>query len=205
MLPQGWPGVNLGSEKDGNNLPAHAKAPKIVSRAIAAVGVGCAGIRVDTPRRQRPLASQARRVFIQRGHQEMNEPKATSAESGQSSGALIYVVDDEPMLLELASVILEPLGYTIETFRAPETALRAFRAAAPPPALIITDYAMHTMTGLELVEACRQIRPQQKVLMLSGTVGRDVCLNAPVKPDRFLAKPYQSKQLIEAVEATLAD
>ena len=46
-------------------------------------------------------------------------------------------------------VILEPLGYTIETFRAPESALRAFTAAAPQPALIITDYAMHTMTGLE--------------------------------------------------------
>ena len=133
----------------------------------------------------------------------MNEPKAKSAEVGQSGGALIYVVDDEPMLLELASVILEPLGYTIETFRAPETALRAFESAAPPPALLITDFAMHTMTGLELTEACRRIRPQQKVLLLSGTVGAEICRNAPVKPDRFLAKPYQAKQLIEAVEALL--
>ena len=117
---------------------------------------------------------------------------------------MIYVVDDEPMLLELASVILEPLGYRIETFRAPETALRAFEAADLPPVLIITDYAMHTMTGLELMQACRQIRPQQKVLLVSGTVGPDIFRHAPVKPDRFLAKPYQSRQLVEAVEATLA-
>ena len=134
----------------------------------------------------------------------MNEPKAKSAGSVQSGEALIYVVDDEPMLLELASVILEPLGYTIETFRAPEAALRAFKAAAHPPSLIITDYAMHTMTGLELLEACREIRPQQKALLLSGTVGADIFRGAPVKPDRFLAKPYQSKQLVEAVEALLA-
>jgi CheY-like chemotaxis protein len=134
----------------------------------------------------------------------MNEPKSISAGSDQSGGALIYVVDDEPMLLELASVILEPLGYILETFRAPETALRAFKAAEPPPALLITDYAMHTMTGLELLEACRQIRPQQKALLLSGTVGPEVLRNAPVQPDRFLGKPYQSKQLIEAVEAVLA-
>jgi CheY-like chemotaxis protein len=134
----------------------------------------------------------------------MNEPKAKKAGPGRGGGALIYVVDDEPMLLELASVILEPAGYAIETFRTPETALRAFQAAKPPPVLLITDYAMHAMNGLELLEACRQIRPQQKVLLISGTVGQDIYRNSPVKPDRFLAKPYQSKQLIEAVEAILA-
>ena len=61
----------------------------------------------------------------------MNEPKANSVESGQRDGVLIYVVDDEPMLLELASVILEPLGYTIETFRSPESALQAFQGGGP--------------------------------------------------------------------------
>ena len=135
----------------------------------------------------------------------MHEPKANSLGSGQSSGALIYVVDDEPMLLELASVILEPLGYTVETFRAPETALRAFRAAEPPPALIITDYAMHTMTGLDLAEACRQIWPRQKVLLVSGTVGPDIFGVADDKPVRFLGKPYQSMQLIDMVKELLAD
>jgi CheY-like chemotaxis protein len=135
----------------------------------------------------------------------MNEPKPESPGRDKSGEALIYVVDDEPMLLELASVILEPLGYTIETFRGPESALRAFTAAEPQPALIITDYAMHTMTGLELAEACRRIQPKQKVLLLSGTVGPEIFHNAPVKPDRFLAKPYQAKQLIDMVRLMLAD
>jgi CheY-like chemotaxis protein len=109
------------------------------------------------------------------------------------------------MLLELATVILEPLGYTLETFRGAESALLAFKAAEPLPALIITDYAMHEMTGMELVEACRQIQPRQKALLVSGTVGADIFRDGPVKPDRFLAKPYQSKQLIDAVESLLAD
>jgi CheY-like chemotaxis protein len=135
----------------------------------------------------------------------MNEPKTNSLKSGQRGGVLIYVVDDEPMLLELASVILEPLGYTIETFRAAESALKAFKAAEPPPDLIITDYAMHTMTGMDLLEACRQIQPRQKTLLVSGTVGADIFRDATVKPDLFLAKPYQSKQLIDAVKVLLAD
>jgi CheY-like chemotaxis protein len=135
----------------------------------------------------------------------MHEPEANSLGSGHSAGALIYVVDDEPMLLELALVILEPVGYIIETFRAPETALRAFRTADPPPDLIITDYAMHPMTGLDLAEACRKIRPGQKVLLVSGTVGSDILRGAPVRPDRFLVKPYQAKQLIDMVEAVLGN
>jgi CheY-like chemotaxis protein len=135
----------------------------------------------------------------------MNEPTSNSPGPGQNGGVVIYVVDDEPMLLELASVILEPLGYTIQTFSTPESALQAFQAAQPPPALLITDYAMHTMTGLELAAACRQIRPQQKVLLLSGTVGLEILRDAPGQPDRFLAKPYQSKQLLDSVASALAD
>jgi CheY-like chemotaxis protein len=134
----------------------------------------------------------------------MNESKEDSQGRRQRGEALIYVVDDEPMLLELASVILEPLGYNIETFRSPETALRAFEFAEPGPALVITDYAMHSMTGLDLTRACRQKRPRQKVLLISGTVGPEILDGAPVQPDRFLAKPYGAKDLIEAVETTLA-
>jgi CheY-like chemotaxis protein len=134
----------------------------------------------------------------------MSNVKPTCVEPRSGGGPLIYIVDDEPMVLELAAVILEPLGYTIATFRAPENALQAFRAAESPPVLLVTDYAMHAMNGLELIVACREIRPEQKVLLISGTVGQEVFRDAPVKPNRFLAKPFQSKQLAEAVAETMA-
>ena len=51
-----------------------------------------------------------------------------SSKSEKGSKPLIFVVDDEPMLLELATVILEPLGYNVKTFRDPQTALDAFRS-----------------------------------------------------------------------------
>ena len=117
--------------------------------------------------------------------------------------ALIYVVDDEPMLLELATVVLEPLGYTVKTFRDPETALQNFVRAQPQPDLVITDYAMHKINGLELIHACKKIQPKQKFLLLSGTVDEQVYRDAPFKPDRFLAKPYKARQLIQAVRALL--
>lgn len=131
----------------------------------------------------------------------MTDPNTTKPAPSHQEQTLIYVVDDEPMLLELATVVLEPLGYRVESFRDPETALRSFAASRVRPALIITDYAMHSMNGLELVAACRSLQPDQKVLLLSGTVDEQTYENERVKPDRFLGKPYQAKQLIEAVKA----
>ena len=135
----------------------------------------------------------------------MYEPTANSLGSGHSDRTLVFVVDDEPMLLELASAILEPCGYRIQTFCDPGVALQAFKAAAPPPALIITDFAMHEMTGMELMAACRQIRPAQKVLLVSGTVGPDIFGATTSKPDGFLGKPYQPKQLVDLVEELVAE
>jgi len=123
----------------------------------------------------------------------------------RAAGALIYVVDDEPMLLELASVILHPLGYQVKTFRDPDTALQAFQSAQPHPALIITDYAMHTMTGMDLIVECKRLRPGQKIILVSGTVGEEVFNDAPVRPDRFLAKPYEIRELTELVRTVLAE
>ena len=113
----------------------------------------------------------------------------------------IFVVDDEPMLLEMAVMILEPLNFHVRTFRDPQTALAEFSAAKPRPDLVVTDYAMHTMSGMDLIRECRRIHPEQKIILLSGTVDESVYANALVKPDRFLAKPYQVSDFVTLVQS----
>ncbi len=113
---------------------------------------------------------------------------------------LIFAVDDEPMLLELATLILQPQGFRVETFRDPLAAVRAFSLANPLPALIVTDFAMHRMNGLDLIRDCRLIHPEQKILMVSGTVNESVYLNSPHKPDAFLPKPYSATELTALVK-----
>jgi len=128
---------------------------------------------------------------------------ATTTRPAQAKAALLYVVDDEPMLLELAGIILKPAGYRLQVFRDPQQALDAFAAADPVPDLILTDYSMQTMNGRRLMEACRKLRRRQKFLMVSGTVDEHFFDDSPVKPNRFLAKPYKPKQLLDSVRATL--
>ena len=124
------------------------------------------------------------------------------SKSNPAAPATIFVVDDEPMLLELAEVILKPLGCTVRTFRDPEVALKEFATA--PPEVVITDYAMGRMTGMDLVRECRRLKPSQKMILVSGTVDGQVFADAPVKPNEFLSKPYQIQELTDRVLALIA-
>jgi CheY-like chemotaxis protein len=133
----------------------------------------------------------------------MSESKAKSTKPAENRQHLIFVVDDEPMLLELATVILEPQGFAIKSFRDPEQAVAAFTKASPKPDLVITDYAMHSMNGIQLVEQIHRLEPRQKILLVSGTVGEEIFHDSPAKPDMFLAKPYQAHQLTEAVKSLI--
>ena len=114
----------------------------------------------------------------------------------------VFVVDDEVMLLELAETILAPLGCNVRTFTDPEEALREFPAAAP--AVVLTDYAMGRMSGMDLIRECRRLNPQQKTVLISGTVDGEVFADAAVKPDQFIAKPYDVNKLVELVRKMIA-
>jgi CheY-like chemotaxis protein len=131
----------------------------------------------------------------------------SSPSNGQQpdSRPLVFVVDDEPMLLELASMILEPLGCRVKTFRDPKTAVREFSLANPLPALVITDFAMHQMNGLDLIRDCRLVNPHQRILLVSGTVDARIYQDSLQQPDAFLAKPYLATELAGMVKALLAE
>jgi CheY-like chemotaxis protein len=122
----------------------------------------------------------------------------TEPKEGGPSSTLIFVVDDESMLLDLAVAILQPMGFKVRTFHDPQSALSEFSAARP--CLIVTDYAMGTMNGMDLVRECRRINPQQKIMLLSGTVDETVYKGAAEKPDFFMSKPYQVSDFIETVK-----
>jgi CheY-like chemotaxis protein len=121
--------------------------------------------------------------------------------SSNNAPVTIFVVDDEPMLLEMAVMILEPLHFRVRTFRDPQTALAEFSAASPRPALIVTDYAMHSMSGMDFIRECRRIHPKQKIILLSGTVDENIYTKAEAKPDRFLAKPYQVSDFVTLIQS----
>ena len=129
---------------------------------------------------------------------------ATHKKPGSNNPSFIYLVDDEELVLDVAEAVLEPEGFRIKKFADPEDAWKSFQKEKTKPALLITDYAMGKMNGLELIEKCKGGAPELKTLLISGVASAEVQLSAAIPADRYLAKPYPPPTLVEAVRELLA-
>jgi DNA-binding NtrC family response regulator len=125
----------------------------------------------------------------------------TSYSAGLDPAArgLIFVVDDNAMLVEFAAVVLEAAGYEVRQFSDPKDVLLAIHEANPKPAVLVTDYEMGAMNGLELIQSAHKIHPSLRTLMVSGTVDSSIVLTHTAKVHRFLGKPYEPAELQKAV------
>ena len=116
----------------------------------------------------------------------------------------VFVVDDEAMLLDLAEMILGPAGFRVRLFHDPQKALSEYVAAKPPPDVVVTDYAMAKMSGMDLIRECKRLNPLQKTILLSGTVDESIYADSPIKPDYLITKPYQIHKLVEIIRLLVA-
>ena len=131
-----------------------------------------------------------------------NSKQAPEAKRSKDA-VLIYIVDDEPTLLELAEYILEMEGFRYQKFEQPREALETFNASDPKPDLIVTDYVMMGMDGLQLVGECLRVKPDLKSILVSGTVQEEVVHRSPIKVDHFLRKPYLAQEFLDAIRRVL--
>ena len=133
----------------------------------------------------------------------MSHPKSQTDLPESKLEPLVYLVDDQPVLLDLAEIALKDLSLKLRKFTDPEVALKEFARAKVKPALLITDYAMGKMNGLELIERCQDLHPPLRSVIISGTAGAEILLGAPARVDEFLSKPYPHEQLAELVRRLL--
>lgn len=80
---------------------------------------------------------------------------------------IVLLVDDDPLVLASAAGMLEELGHGVVEAGSARQALDRL-AEGRPVDLVVTDYGMPGMTGLELAEALRQLRPRMPVLIATG-------------------------------------
>jgi len=117
--------------------------------------------------------------------------------------ALVYIVDDDPVMAEAVAAALSREGHDLRTFTRPAEALES--APADPPAVVVTDFAMPGMNGLEFVLAVREHSPDTTFLVVSGqaTVEDAVNLMKHGVVD-VLVKPPRAAALRKAVALALS-
>lgn len=79
----------------------------------------------------------------------------------------ILLVDDDPLIASLGRELLEKLSYEVETMGDGDEVLARFQQD-PPPDLVILDYQLPGLSGLEILRRLRARHPDAKVLMASG-------------------------------------
>jgi PAS domain S-box-containing protein len=93
----------------------------------------------------------------------------------QGGQETILLVEDNEPLRELAREMLEGLGYAVLDSGHPLEAIRAAEQHQGPIALLITDVVMPEVTGPALAETLKALRPEMKVLYMSGYAD-DTCV-----------------------------
>jgi CheY-like chemotaxis protein len=117
----------------------------------------------------------------------------------------ILVVDDEPEIRKLVSAMLTRSGYRVVSADTGENAIRLFRNN-PDTDLLLADVVAPGMSGPMIADQIAALKPDIKVLFMSGYDGTQVVRRYVVeKGYSLLTKPFTMEQLRSKVQAVLAD
>lgn len=118
--------------------------------------------------------------------------------------ARILVCEDEPDILELIQVRLTRVGHEVLTASDGRMGLR--RALEDQPELLLVDWMMPGMTGVELVAAVRAhpTAYELPILMLTARAQQgDIDAAFAAGVDGFIIKPFRAGELQERIAALL--
>ena len=115
----------------------------------------------------------------------------------------ILVVDDEAMVREAISVLLEEKGYEVRTANNGRAGVEAYADFAPD--LVLTDISMPDMEGIEFLQVLRKKEKSLPVIVMSGNiVGQRFLKSARmIGAAAVLKKPFSNEDLFSAVSKCL--
>jgi len=117
----------------------------------------------------------------------------------------ILVVDDEPEVRKLVTAMLTRNGYRVLTADTGENAVRLFKTN-PGVELLLTDVVAPGMSGPMIADEIAALKPDIRVLFMSGYDGTQVVQRYVVeKGYSLLIKPFTMEQLEKKVRETLGN
>jgi two-component system cell cycle sensor histidine kinase/response regulator CckA len=110
----------------------------------------------------------------------------------------ILLIDDEETVINISEMMLKRLGYSVLKAYSGYEGLKLFKENKSKIDLIISDLEMPKMNGKEVMDKLREIDPQIKVMLSSGTLtnaDEEKVMNKGF--NGFLKKPYNINTLCE--------
>lgn len=126
-----------------------------------------------------------------------------SADRTQRGGEQLFFIEDDEDQLQIVPRVLGRLGYAVHSFRQAKDALQAMDEKGMRPDLVLTDYDMPGMNGLELARVLKTRYPDLPLIMFSGRKHAGDFSGMPDNISFFLSKPYNKDMIGQAVRDVL--
>jgi CheY-like chemotaxis protein len=123
-----------------------------------------------------------------------------SYDRGWEGTETVLVAEDSAGLREMVSEYVGSLGYMVLTAASGKDALRRAQETAAPIDLLLSDVIMPEMSGPELAEQIKKVRPGIKIIFTSVYTDDAIALQGGLDPAvAFLQKPYSPKALARKI------
>lgn len=144
------------------------------------------------------------RIYLPRADAAVPASDAADAGGLATGTETVLVVEDEKSLLSVATRVLTRVGYSVITASSGEAALKGLTSDARPVHLLLTDLVLPGMDGVTLSQRVRALRPDIKVLFMSGYSEDSLRLKDAVGPGFvLLEKPFTLEGLTRKVRDAL--
>jgi CheY-like chemotaxis protein len=128
----------------------------------------------------------------------------TPVESVAHGHETILLVEDEPSILNMTTMMLERQGYTVLAASTPGEAIRMAREHAGKIHLLMTDVVMPEMNGRDLARNLLSRYPHLKRLFMSEYTANVIAHHGVLDPDvHFIQKPFSIQNLASAVRGVM--
>ena len=115
---------------------------------------------------------------------------------------IVLVVDDEPMILRTASAAVAGIGLRVIVAEDGQVGWESFTKLQDEICLVLTDIVMPVVNGLELAERIREMRPDMKILLMSGYSDKALEIEGRLN-FAFIRKPFLPTDLVRHISGML--
>ena len=136
--------------------------------------------------------------------EEAVESQHGALDAPPGAGQHVLCVDDDPAMVLMVDGLLRRAGYKVTTFEQPAAALARVRADPRAFDIVVTDFNMPEMNGMELAVALARAAPQLPVIITSGFISDEMRQQAgELHIGALLQKEYTLERLAGLVHAVL--
>ena len=113
----------------------------------------------------------------------------------------IVVLDDEPSIVQMCVKVLQSQGHAVEGFTSAADALAHLERAAAD--LLVVDYKMPELTGIDFIKRAWNLRPEMRVVMITAHGTREVIARANETGVNVVLKPFTPGELTKGIAQAL--